>query len=341
MTTVGGLISPDLIKAIKENKERDIHLIGVDPFGDAVGRFFVDKFYTVPFSGKDAKGFVEAVKEIVEKEKVDVIIPCGNEDNLAIAPHRNKWKAKILVNDHDDLQKAFNKAEVYQVLKDKLPELAPQYFIVNTFKDFQAAVKKLGYPQKKIVVKPCHGRGGRGVYTLSHHFNYQTVFQAKPSEEFPLEFFERTLPQEGTFEELIVMEYLQDPFYSVYSLMDKQAKTLIALTHIREWGNASQTFRGLVFLDEKLEKAVSQINKIFNLQFTSNMELATSQDGRIVLFDLNPRLGASSGIDMSIGLNFPYLALKILLDEPVKIQKDKFHQKRRFVRYFDKVWLPE
>ncbi len=338
ITTVGGLISPDLIAALKNNGEREVFIVGVDSFEAAVGRYFVDEFVQVVFSGDDEEAFVEGIKEIIAKKRIDIVVPCGNEDNLALAKHRDDLKAKVLVNQYDHLLCAFDKAEVYQLLAQTLPQTAPKYFVVRNYQQFQNAIDELGFPQKKVVVKPAMGRGGRGVYILRGQFDARSVFSEKPTQEMPLEFFERLLKGPSEFEELIVMEHLDPPFFSVYSLIDEAKKTRIALTHIREWGNASQTFRGLVYHDDKLEKLADEINRAFHLCYTSNMELATATDGRVVLFDLNPRLGASSGVDQSIGLNFPYLAVKTLLHEPYDVDKGKFAKQRRFVRYFEKVW---
>ena len=56
-----------------------------------------------------------------------------------------------------------------------------------------------------------------------------------------------------------------------------------------------------------------------------------------MLFDLNPRIGASSGIDKDLGVNYPYLSLKLLLGENIElIYKNILN--RRFVRYLDYVW---
>lgn len=69
------------------------------------------------------------------------------------------------------------------------------------------------------------------------------------------------------------------------------------------------------------------------------MELATTDDGRIVLFDLNPRIGASSGIDKDIGFNFPLETLKLAFGDKIKVDKSKFKTSNTFIRYFDQVWL--
>ena len=70
------------------------------------------------------------------------------------------------------------------------------------------------------------------------------------------------------------------------------------------------------------------------------MELAVSDNGRIVLFDLNPRIGASSGIDRDIGFNFPLEAMKLALGENIEsVDKNSFRESKIFVRYFQQIWL--
>lgn len=242
-----------------------------------------------------------------------------------------------MVGEYEDLIRAYDKGAVYEELQKNLPEFAPSFSIVNNYQDFLKAVKDIGYPAKKVVVKPRFGRGGRGVYILSNQFDFENIFKSKPINEYPFEFFDKLLKDQQKFEDLIIMEYLSDPYFSVYSIC-KDGENLFSLNHTREWGNASQTFRGKVIYNQNIEKLCTDIIKTFNLTFTNNIELATSEDGRTVLFDLNPRIGASSGIDKDIGFNFPYEALKLTLDEPIHIDKNHFKTPKVFLRYFDQVW---
>ena len=338
VTTVGGMTSPDILKALKYQDEFEITLYGTDAFQYAVGRKFVDEFYVSPNSGEDELKFVEFIDEVARRQNIDVIIPCGNEDNLALAKFRTKLNTKIMVGDYDDLICAYDKGKVYDSLKAKFPAYAPKYFIVNKYEDFIAAVGSLGFPEYKVAVKPRFGRGGRGVYILSNDFDSDRIFKSKPMNEYPFDFFSNLLKTKDEFEDLIVMEYLSDPYYSLYSLSEN-GHNLFTVNHIREWGNASQTFRGKVYYDENLERVASGIIETFNLTYTNNMELATSTDNRIVLFDLNPRIGASSGIDKEIGFNFPLSSMKLALGEDVKVDKEAFIKPKTFLRFFDQVWL--
>lgn len=338
ITTIGGLTSPDLIYALRKNGERDVELFGIDAFEWAVCRSMVDHFCVSPNSADNEEVFADFVNDYAKQNAIDIIIPCGNEDNLALAKYQERFQTPILTGDYTSLVKAYDKGAVYEFLRDYLPQHSPKFKIVTNFKEFQDALTFLNFPQNKIVIKPRFGRGGRGVYIVGDHFNFDNFFHKKPENEVDIKTIESILKQQDIFEELIVMEYLNPPFLSAYSLCH-QGKNILTLKHIREWGNASQTYRGLVSYDEELERLCSKVIEIFNLTYTNNMELAHNQKGEIVLFDLNPRLGASSCVDIDLGINFPYLAIKLLLGEDVKINTKEFPKKSRFLRYFSYLWI--
>ena len=171
----------------------------------------------------------------------------------------------------------------------------------------------LQFPNKNVVIKPRFGRGGRGVYVLTQMIDMTTMLSSKPYNIFSQKHFRDLLCGQGeqdTFEDLIVMEELQAPFHSAYTLV--QENQVVTLDHVREWGTASQTLRGVVCYDSDIEYFANVLVREYKLQFTFNIELATNNQGKLVLFDLNPRIGASSGIDKDLGVNFPYFSLKIL-----------------------------
>ena len=336
VTTVGGLTSSEILKALKENGERLVYLVGIDSFEHAVGRHFVDQFQVFPNSADNEAAFAEAVFDLVRKESIDLIIPCGNEDNLALARFREDSPCPVMVANHSDLLRAYDKGEVYRVLEESLPNFAPRYFIVNDLAGFRAASQKLGYPDCKLVVKPRFGRGGRGVYILSPDVRLDRLFISKPNAEYDYEHFERLIAEQGLQGDLIVMEHLSDPFHSIYSLCH-EGEQLAAPNHVREWGTASQTYRGNICRDVELEHGAAGVVALFDLSYAVNMELATNRDGQPVLFDLNPRIAASCAVDREVGLNFPYLAAKIAIGESISVAMDELNLPQRFFRYFDHI----
>ena len=63
-----------------------------------------------------------------------------------------------------------------------------------------------------------------------------------------------------------------------------------------------------------------------------------NQKNELKLFDLNPRIAASSSVHVDVGINFPQIALSLLMDEQfvpkLKLKKNNL----KFYRYFSHIW---
>lgn len=335
ITTVGGLTSPDIIRALRDNGERDVWILGVDPHRHAVGRGFTDRFFTVPDSGIDPEAFSQSVKALAQEFRVDVVVPCGNEDNLALAASGTS-EVPVMVGALKDLRRAYDKKTVYERLAAGFPSHAPKFFSVTNVEELLRAAEALGYPNRDVVIKPRTGRGGRGVLRLTADPNLADVLTRKNDGFMPLAAFVHIL-ERGQPTDLLAMECLSEPFYSIYALSDN-GNVLASVVHEREWGTASQTYRGAVQERTDLDAMSAWLGTEFNLSFAVNFEVATTEDGQLALFDLNPRLAASSGVAAGLGVNLPYLALKLFLGEPIGPINVRKLYGRRFFRHLQHYW---
>ena len=339
LTTVGAQTSPSIIKTIKENGEKSIKLVGIDPVDIIPGAFMVDKFYKVTASYMDEKKFIDELINIVKKENIDVLLPCGNEDCLAVAKNRKIFEdlgVHVVLSNYETLQASFDKYNAYNMIKKHVPKAAPKYYLVKNYDDFIKYSYKLGYPEKKIVLKPRHGRGGRGVLILDPDINFNEILSNKPGGIYPYNTVEEMIKNNNSFNEFVLMEYLPGKIYSTYCLC-KSGESLITIPNVRIWGNASNTLIGKIELNEDVINAVNNVNKIFKFDYNINYELKISEDGKPVIFDVNPRLAASTAIFRSIGINMPYLSIKLSLGEDIVIPIIK--EEIIMMRYLKEMYL--
>ncbi len=69
LSPVGGQAIHGIVKYFKQKKTK---VIGIDRNPEAIGKHFVDKFFTVPDIGNQA--YAEAILKIIVQDKVDIFI---------------------------------------------------------------------------------------------------------------------------------------------------------------------------------------------------------------------------------------------------------------------------
>jgi carbamoyl-phosphate synthase large subunit len=84
-----------LLRALRENGERVVRLVGTDMSERSVGRHLCDAFHLVP-AGSDP-AFPDAILEVVEREGVEVVLPQSSFDLEGLAAHRERFPVPVLV----------------------------------------------------------------------------------------------------------------------------------------------------------------------------------------------------------------------------------------------------
>ena len=167
LTCVGGELMPQTIKYFKNIKDTKLTIIGTDIYEDAIGKYFCDKFYKVPRG--NCEDFIEKCKQIVKKEKINLIIPTSDEEALNLSRNKDyfeKRKVTIACIDFETLQTLNNKSKTYSKLNKCGIKTAEWALIKN--EDFLKEKLKL-YIKKYggAVIKPCSDRGSRNIFIIS------------------------------------------------------------------------------------------------------------------------------------------------------------------------------
>jgi len=338
ITMVGAQTSPSIIKAIKDNGERIVKVIGVDPVEIVPGAFIVDSFHTITASFVNEDKYIKELIEICQSEDVNMILPCGNEDCLAITKNIQQFENLgiiVISSNYEILNNALDKYYAYNIIKEACPENAPEFYLIKTFDDFQKYSQVLDFPQERLVIKPRHGRGGRGVFVIDPEINFKTLMKNKPQGNYPIEVIENMI-KDNDFEEFILMEYLPGEIYSAYALCRK-GESILIIPNKRIWGNASNTLIGKVDMNNEVINAVKILNSKFSFDYNVNYEFAIAHDGKPKVFDVNSRIAASTAIFRNMGINMPFLSIKLALNEEFKIPPIK--KDIVFMRYLKAINL--
>jgi carbamoylphosphate synthase large subunit len=151
LTAAGSPGTAALLRAMRENGEREARVVGVDMSERSVGRHLCDAFHVVAPSS-DAS-FVPTLLEIVKTEGVDAVLPQSSYDLPALAAARDEFPVPVLVSSPETVRRSNDKAETYALLR-ALGITAPDFRRVRGAAAVDAAARELGYPDRDVAVKP-------------------------------------------------------------------------------------------------------------------------------------------------------------------------------------------
>jgi carbamoyl-phosphate synthase large subunit len=206
------------IHSLRENPDNtQFRLVTTDIQENPVGKYLCDAFYRLP--APESATYLEELKKIVETEKVQVILPQTTREIEVLSREKQTvegWGTKLVLSDESAIHRANDK---YLVLKEcernGIP--VPEHVLVNDFQDLGPAIRKIGYPEKKVVVKPRLSNGQRGVKIITTEaLTVDAYLNQKPSGmETDLESFLAIFGTGVEFPELIVSEYMPGMEYTV------------------------------------------------------------------------------------------------------------------------------
>ena len=89
VTASGAPGTAALLRALRENGEREVRLVGTDMSERAIGRHLCDAFHVVP-RGSDPS-FPEVIRDIAEREGARAVLPQSSFDLEGLAGSRDTF----------------------------------------------------------------------------------------------------------------------------------------------------------------------------------------------------------------------------------------------------------
>ncbi len=323
-----------LLRALRENGEREVRLVGTDRFGGAIGRHLCDAFHVVPSGGEP--GFAEAVLAVCRSEGVSVVLPQSSFDLLGLAEAKTDFADEgvtVMVSSPEAVRRSNDKADSYAML-DSIGAPAPAWRRVRGGEAVATAARELGYPGTDVCMKPVFSSGTRGFRVLSASADRrEQLLTNRPgmAEALRLEdLLELLGPDDET--ELLVMELATGIERTIDGIAHEGR---IALGHAktREAMRAGLAMFFRTLEDPWLENVAATIVAELGLDHFFNIQLVGER-----VIEVNPRI---STIVYQEDLNLPWLGVKHALgevsEEELAALRPRVRPTRRALRYFDQV----
>ena len=319
-----------LLRALRENGERRVRLVGTDMSERAVGRLMCDAFRVVP-PGSDP-GFADAMLEVCEAEGVDVVLPQSSFDLAGLAAARERFSVPVLVSSAETIRRSNDKAECYALLHE-IGVPAPEFRRVRGTEAVAEAARELGYPARPVCFKPVFGSGSRGFRVLDPEVDraHQLLHERPGAVAMRLEEAVELLPSEGG-PDLLVMELATGGERTIDGIADGQ-RIVLGHPKTRESMRAGLAMYFVTLEDEALMDIAERIVSALEIEHFFNIQLVGEH-----VIEVNPRI---STIVYQEDLNLPYLGVKRALgevtDEELAALRSRVRPGRTALRYFDQV----
>jgi len=292
---------------------RKIRTIGVDMKDDVLGKYLCDAFYQVPQAG-DGR-FIPSLLDICEKEGVDVLLPQVTSELLPLSRHKDDFKklgTTVALSDYEAITVANDKQRMLETVRS-MGEPCPAFFSVRTRDDLGRAAAALGYP---FAVKPPGSSGMRGFRIVHERIDQKRAFFEEKPDSSALTLGELNSILGDAFPELIAMEYLPGPEYSV-DILSGEDDVLSVIPRRRNQVRTGITFKGSVEKREDIIGISERLTRRVGLRFAHGLQFKENASGQPMLLESNPRIQGTMVLSTIAGANVIYGAVKLALGEPL------------------------
>ena len=348
VTAAGGIVGQGIMKSLRLATSSSLspnsyRILAVDSSPVAAGLYRSDIGLTVPMASDPE--YIDSIIRHLRNYNVDALFVGSDEELMAIANAKKRIEiessTKVLITKLDTIKIARDKWETYKFLKANNLSCAESCLP----EDMNEFAEEYGFP---LVVKPREG------------FGSVNFFVTKSTDEIE---YALTKIQDYGWNPML-QEYLpglNNEFTSGVTI-DKNGKQLMSSISIRKYLKGGQTYKA--FIDdypivrhsaenvaEKLgvTGAVNiQAKYVPNEDITSSTQTATEfehrsiseslQNGRMKVFEINPRFSATCPLRSYAGVNEPDIVFRnAVLDE--KIEQVRNSRRLVCMRYWNEVYV--
>jgi len=243
---------------------------------------------------------------------IDVFVPRYNVTTLIEYKEEfDRIGVKVMfIGSSETYQLLESKAKTYEALNNTNIVAIPKTFCVKNYEEFQIAYKKVTEIGSSACMKPISGIGGNGFKKIIETMTELDELYQSTGWMIAKDRIARILQDSQNVEPFIVMEYLEGDEFSIDCLANKGE--LIRAIPRRKLDSYRQNIEHRADLIDIAQKLTQR----FNLSYLYNIQVKYHQ-GKVYLIEINTRM--SGGIHKSslAGVNFLYLAIKLLMGESV------------------------
>lgn len=302
ITAAGGGLSAETHRLFRASSMHKVRTVAVDAADGPtpVAARVADAFHKVPFGG--APSYAAAICDVVAKERVDLVLPCSDEEALTLSAARGDLEqagAQLACAGHDTLRLVSSKERCFEWLQQR-GFAVPTWRLCTTADELQAAYAAFG---SEFAAKPARGRGNRDVFVVSASHSAETrSISGREIHMPPKVFAEVYAARVVNLLPVLVTERLDGPCYDVDTLSWKgQVHRVVPRQRLNPEG---MPFAGnIVRQIPELTEIATRIATELGLSWLYDFDVMTRpSDGAYAVIEVNPRPSGSVSAAVAAGV---------------------------------------
>lgn len=283
----------------------ELHATDTDPFFAA--GCFADRAHQVPRA--DSSGYVNSLLKVVERYKIDLLVPLLDVELLALAKARGRFDrigCGVLISSPKVVEICRNKINTYEFLKDHGIDTPCTWRL-----DEVLSFKKQQFP---YFLKPVAGSASKGNYIIRNRQELGSPL-LKVDDPIVQEFVDGT-------------EYTLD----VYTGFDGVPRSVVPRRRLEVRGGEVTT--ACTYKHERImETGLRVAAALKECVGLVTVQLIHAPDERIKVIEINPRFGGGVPLGIRAGANFPKWLLAEWLGHRPRIRLGDFRDGLIMLRY--------
>lgn len=305
------------IYSLRNNYDnRSLELIGTDVNQNVVGKYLTEKNFVIP-KASDKKNYLEALVKLCNKERPDVILPQNTSELETLADNIKDFEdkgIKVIVSNVNSIERSNNKFALLELCSVNGLSY-PEYRLVDNIFDLEISLKELGWPAKRVIVKPPVSNGMRGFRVIDEHIDSKKAFYSEKPDNSIISFDDLKKILGVNFPGLVVSEYLPGDEYSVDILRTKDRIDVIPRK--RTMIRSGITFNGNLEYNTEIINTSIKLSGLLNMEYCFGFQFKMDYNNRPQLLECNPRVQGTMVMSTIAGANLIYSAVKYALNEPI------------------------
>jgi len=286
VTGVGAIIGYGIITSLKQQTVHHVHIVGMDIYEDAYGRFLCDTFYQAERA--DSPKYLEFIKQLVEKEHIDLILPGIEHDMYRLNELKDSIPTKIVLNNALLIELSQDKLKTYTFFKEKGINVIPTLYKAT----YETCTTTLGNP---FLLKPRSSYASKGIHIIH-------------SEE-AFNFYNKT-PENNIFQQIIGTDQ-EEYTIAVFGKGDGSYADFLILKRTLAQTGATEKATTILY-DKTVMDYVDELCALTQPIGPTNIQVRKEGE-KAYLLEINPRISSACSIRTKLGYNDPLKCIEYYL----------------------------